>query len=81
MLTQPSVGRYTRLRKTPSFDLLAGWKYLVSKEYRKNTHNRWHNENSALVGLEIVGGIFGMGLTGGFGWFVAAALWYLATSG
>ena len=81
MLTHPTVGRYTRLRKNPSFDLMAGWKYLISKEYRKETHDRWHSENSALVGIEVLGGIFGMGVTGGFAWFVLAALWFLATTG
>ena len=81
MLTHPTVGRYARLRKNPSFDLLAGWRYLISKEYRKNTHDRWHSENSTLVGIEVLGGIFGMGVTGGFAWFVLAALWFLATTG
>lgn len=81
MLTHPTIGRYTRLRKTSSFDLLAGWKYLILKEYRKETHARWHSENSALVGIEILGGIFGMAVTGGFAWFVVAALRFLATSG
>ena len=81
MLIQPSVGRYTRLRKNPSFDLLAGWRYLISREYRKTTHSRWQNENAALVGLEIMGGVIGMGLSGGFAWFVISALRFLATSG
>ena len=81
MMTFPSVGRYTRLKRTTSFDLLAGWKYLASKEYRRATHVRWHRENNALVGIEILGGVFGMGLTGIFAWFVVSALWILATTG
>jgi hypothetical protein len=42
---------------------IAGWRYLLSTSYRKQTHARWKEQTSLRVGLDILGGAIGFFFT------------------
>jgi hypothetical protein len=69
----PHAGRFIRMRSTPRFNYFAGWQYLFQPGYRQEIHERWREESKISIILQILGSIFGMGLTG-----VLAALAFMA---
>ena len=42
---------------------LAGWRYLLSPSYRKQTHAVWKEKTNSCVALEILGGVVGLCFT------------------
>ncbi len=77
MYSHPTVGRYSKLNRTSSYNLLAGWQYILQPKFRAKTHQRWQREKRTLVTMEVLGGLFGMGVITGFVWFVSMMLWAL----
>ncbi len=75
MYSRPTVGHHSMLKRTSNYDLFAGWQYLLSAKYRRATHQRWRDENRALVTGEILGGLFGIAMTSWFGWFAVMAIY------
>jgi hypothetical protein len=73
MLTNPHVG-FARWRSTtPRFNYFAGWQYLFQPSYRQEIHERWREESTGSIILQILGSVLGMGLTGMFAAFALMA--------
>ncbi|HEX4948117.1 MAG TPA: hypothetical protein VFZ34_15705 [Blastocatellia bacterium] len=48
----------------------AGWRYLFSSSYRKETHHRWKDRGKLRATLEIIAGLSGVIFTILIVWFV-----------
>ncbi len=77
MYSHSTVGRYSTLKRTYSYNLLAGWQYIFQPKFREKTHQRWQRENRSLVAMEVFGGLFGIGATTAFVSFVSMMAWAL----
>ena len=77
MMNYPHITRFIYLKSPARLNHMAGWQYLFSPEYRKQTHSRWQDESQLSIALQILGAALGMGFTGVVAGFAAMAAWTL----
>lgn len=77
MVNYPHVTRFVYFKSPSRLNHMAGWQYLFSPEYRRETHNRWQNESQFSITVQIIGAALGMGFTGVIAGFAVMAAWTL----
>jgi|GEM_PF-5145181 len=64
MFYRPTAGGYAKVPSTTSgLNILAGWEYLLSGDYRRKTNERWRNQKPVYSAIEIAGGSLGIALS------------------
>ena len=77
MLNYPHVTRFVNFKSPSRFNHMAGWQYLFSPDYRRQTHIRWQHDSQLSIAVQVLGAALGMGLTGVIAGFAAMAAWTL----
>ncbi len=54
--------------------IFSGWYYLFSPSFRAQTHKRWRTEGAISIFLDLLFGVFGVGLSLLLVWFVISGL-------
>ena len=60
---------------------LAGWRYLLSSNYRARKHHDWRHENVGYAIFDVVGGIVGIAVSVAVAGMAAWLIWAWAFNG